>query len=98
MNRLLIVALATTLGMVQSVYGRTVEIDVHGMTCVFCVDSLERKFGNMESVSKVEVSLKQKKVRLVTDETLPSIETIKQTVVDAGFTPVKITVKADEKQ
>lgn len=75
----------------QIVQARTVEIDVHGMTCAFCVDSLERKFGKMESVHKVEVSLKQKKVRLETEKEKPGLETIKQTIIDAGFTPIKIT-------
>jgi len=80
----------------QVASSRTVEIDVYGMTCAFCVDSLERKFGKMKSISKVEVSLKTKKIRLVTNDTLPTIETIKQTVLDTGFTPVKITVLEDE--
>ncbi len=82
----------------QVANARTVEIDVHGMTCAFCVDSLERKFGKMESVSKVEISLKTKKVRLETNGTLPTIKMIKQTVLDAGFTPVKITVIGNEKE
>jgi len=80
----------------QVASSRTVEIDVYGMTCAFCVDSLERKFGKMKSISKVEVSLKTKKIRLVTNDTLPTIETIKQTVLDTGFTPVKITVLEDQ--
>ena len=75
----------------QIVQARTVEIDVYGMTCAFCVDSLERKFGKMKSVHKVEVSLKQKKVRLETEKEKPSLETIKQTILDAGFTPIKLT-------
>ena len=54
----------------QVASSRTVEIDVYGMTCAFCVDSLERKFGKMKSISKVEVSLKTKKIRLVTNDTL----------------------------
>jgi len=82
----------------QVANARTVEIDVHGMTCAFCVDSLERKFGKMKSISKVEISLKTKKIRLVTDETLPTIETIKQTVLDTGFTPIKITVLDDQNE
>ncbi|MDX8379958.1 MAG: cation transporter [Gallionella sp.] len=96
MKKLLMIALAMGLGIIHSVYARTIEIEVYGMTCPFCVDSLERKFGKMQSVSKVEVSLKQKKIRLVTDKTRPSIKTIKQAVLDAGFTPVKITEKVDE--
>ena len=98
MKHLLLPVLFSSLWTIQIAHARTVEIDVHGMTCAFCVDSLERKFGKMESVSKVEVSLKQKKVRLETDENLPSIETIKQTVLDAGFTPTKIAVLPDEKE
>jgi len=82
----------------QVANARTVEIDVHGITCAFCVDSLERKFEKMEFVSKVEVSLKTKKVRLETNDTLPTIEVIKQTVLEAGFTPVKITVIDNEKE
>lgn len=98
MKHLLLLVLFSSLWTIQIAHARTVEIDVHGMTCAFCVDSLERKFGKMESVSKVEVSLKQKKVRLETDESLPSIETIKQTVLDSGFTPVKVTVQPNEKE
>ncbi len=98
MKHLLLAVLFSSLWTIQIAHARTVEIDVHGMTCAFCVDSLERKFGKMESVSKVEVSLKQKKVRLETDENLPSIETIKQTVLDSGFTPVKVTVQPNEKE
>ena len=79
----------------QFSYARTVEVEVYGMTCAFCVDSLEKKFGKMESVSKVEVSLKLKKVRLETSETLPTIQAIKQTILDSGFTPVKVTVIPD---
>lgn len=75
---------------------RTVEIDVHGMTCAFCVDSLERKFKKLNSVSKFEISLKHNKVRLETDDTQPSIEKIKKTILDAGFTPVKVLVRPDE--
>jgi len=77
-------------------YARTVEIDVYGMTCSFCVDSLQRTFKKMEHVSKVEVSLKQKKIRLETTDDQPSLETLKQAVLETGFTPTKITVK-DEK-
>lgn len=71
---------------------RTIEVDVHGMTCAFCVDSLERKFKDMDDVSNVEVSLKLNMVRLQAAEDSPSVEVIKQAVLDAGFTPVTIRV------
>jgi len=98
MRKLFILTLFFSIALVQTAIARTVEVDVHGMTCAFCVDSLERKFGKMESVSDVQVSLKKKKLRLETDENNPSIETIKQTILDAGFTPVKINeVSAKQK-
>jgi len=87
-----------SLGLAPTAFARTVEVEVHGMTCAFCVDSLERKFGAMDSVSEVLVSLKTKKLRLETDENHPSVEIIRQTVLDAGFTPIKIyEVTADQK-
>ena len=73
-------------------FARTVEVDVFGMTCPFCVDSLQRKFSKMEHVNKVEVSLKLKKVRLQTEANAPDLDTIKQAVLDAGFTPTKVTI------
>ena len=85
------------LASMQTSYARTVEVEVYGMTCAFCADNMTRKFERLESVSKVDVSLKVKKIRLETDDNLPSIDTINQTIIDAGFTPVKTTVLSDEK-
>ena len=90
-------SLVIVLGVQQSVQARTVEVEVYGMTCAFCVDSLQRKFDKMQSISNVEISQKQKKIRLQTEDNQPCIESIKKAVLDAGFTPVKITVLADEK-
>ena len=93
MRRILIIA--TLLGLMQPALARTLEIEVYGMTCAFCVDSLQRSFNKNEDVKKVDVSLEQKKVRLQTKGDLPSLETIRQMVLDAGFTPVKITELPD---
>lgn len=98
MKQLITLTLFYALLLTQIASARTVEIEVHGMTCAFCVDSLERRFEQMDSVSKVQVSLKMKKVRLETDENSPSIEFIHKTVLDTGFTPVKITVLTDEER
>jgi len=97
MKAFIIVMMFSALFIIQVAQARTVEVEVYGMTCAFCVDSLERKFASMESISEVDVSLKHKKVRLVTDESMPSIATIKQAVLDAGFTPVKVTVQSNLK-
>ncbi|QRG81536.1 heavy-metal-associated domain-containing protein (plasmid) [Vibrio diabolicus] len=89
--------LATLVMMAQTAFAKTLEVEVHGMTCAFCGDSLERKLTAMPSVAKVQVSLKANKVRLETDGDTPNIETIRQAILDAGFTPVKVTVINDEK-
>ncbi len=90
MKKLLAISVLISLGMTQTLYARTLIVDVHGMTCAFCVDSLERKFKKMPAITKVEVSMKTKQVRLETEPKLPTIEMIKQMVLDAGFTPLKV--------
>ena len=94
MRHLLITALLT-IGLLQPVLARTLEIEVFGMTCAFCVDSLQRTFNKNENVKKVDVSLEQKKVRLETKGDLLSVETIRQMIFDAGFTPIKVTELPD---
>ena len=72
-----------------------IEIDVHGMTCAFCVDSLQRNLGKLPDIQSAEVSLKHKKVRIKTAGDSVDIERLKQTVLDSGFTPVKVTTLPD---
>ena len=96
MRPIILIILFSALLLTQIATARTVVVDVHGMTCAFCVDSLERKFGEMKSISKVEVSLKYKKIRIETSESSPTIEEIEQTVLDAGFTPSKVEVLKHE--
>lgn len=92
MKKLILTSLFFIMIVIQSTFARTVEIEVHGMTCSFCVDSLERKFKKMKHVSKVDVSLELKKIILETDKNNPSLEDIKKAVLDTGFTPVKVEV------
>ena len=97
MKKLLLSILISTVMLGQMGYARTIEVDVHGMTCAFCVDSLERKFNKMDSVFNIEISLKHNKIRLHTEADGPDVETIKRAILDAGFTPVKVTIISDEK-
>ena len=96
MKKLFLSVLFSNVLIVQTLIARTVEVEVYGMTCAFCVDSLERTFEKMHSISKVKVSLKQKLVQLETDDTLPSIESIRNAILDAGFTPINVRVLPDE--
>ena len=88
--KIIITLIALTI--TNMVHTRTVEVDVYGMTCAFCVNSLEKNFNKLDTVSKVEVSLKNNKIRLKTNDTEPTIEAIKQAVLDAGFTPIAIKI------
>lgn len=96
-RQLTLTLLAALAMMAQTAFAKTIEVEVHGMTCAFCVDSLERKLTAIPSVDKVQVSLKYNKVRLEIDGDTPSDETIKRAILDAGFTPVKVTVISDGK-
>ena len=97
MKRVLLTFSLLALAWSNSLSAEQIEIDVHGMTCAFCVDSLQRNLGKLPDVESAEVSLKLKKVRLETAGDTVDIERIKQTVLDSGFTPVKITPLPDAK-
>lgn len=71
-------------------YADTIEVDVNGLTCAFCVDSLQRQLKKMPNVEQVDVSLKFKKIRIVSRADNINIEQIKEIVINSGFTPVKI--------
>lgn len=89
--------LATVVALLCStpLHAEQIEIDIHGMTCAFCVDSLQRNLGKLPDVKSVEVSLKLKKVRIKTHSEKADIERIRQSILDSGFTPVKITPVPD---
>ncbi len=96
MKNFLLLPLLVVVALSFSVNAKTIEVEVHGMTCALCVDTLNRKFNKMHGVSKVEVSMKMKKVRLEIDSTAPTVAMIKQAILDAGFMPTKIMIIADE--
>lgn len=89
MKNILLLPLIISFWVIEA-QARTLVIDVHGMTCAFCVDSLQRKFSRLPSVHQVDISLKHKQVRLETDQNTPDLDTVRQTVLDAGFTPLEI--------
>ena len=54
-----------------SVFGTdetVLEIDINGMTCPFCVYSLEKELGKLSEVKQVLISLKSNKARLTLKE------------------------------
>ncbi len=95
MKRLLLSAGVVSLLWSTLLPAEQIEIDIHGMTCAFCVDSLQRNLGKLPDVKSATASLKLKKVRIETQGEKTDIERIRQTVLDSGFTPVKITPVPD---
>lgn len=73
-----------------------IEVDVNGLTCAFCVNSLQRQLQQLPDVQQVDISLKLKKVRIITRSKNPDLKKIEETVIHSGFTPVKIRTLDDE--
>lgn len=76
--------------------GTTVEVDIHGMTCAFCVDAVRRNLIKLPDVNQVEVSLKNNRIRIHSDADKLDIERVKQTILDSGFTPIEVRTLEDE--
>ncbi len=76
--------------------GTTVEVDIHGMTCAFCVDAVQRNLNKLPDVDHVEVSLKSNRIRIQSNQDRLNIERVKQTILDSGFTPVEVRTLENE--
>lgn len=63
------------------------ELQVNGMTCGGCANSVKRSVQRIDSAAKVEVDLPSKKVRVDSDA---SLEAIIAAITDAGY-PVTAT-------
>ena len=92
MRQLFIVAVLLFLS--TSVFGAdetVLEIDINGMTCPFCVYSLEKELGKLSEVEKVLISLKLNKARLTLKEGAHiDADTLREVVLTTGFTPGEV--------
>lgn len=61
------------------------ELQVEGMTCGGCVRSVTRSVQTVDGNAKVEVDLKQKKVRV---ESKATLDLVAESIRSAGY-PVK---------
>lgn len=75
--------------------GETIEVDVHGMTCAFCVDAVQRNLGKLPDVKTVQVSLENNKIKIESNENHLDMDRVKQTILDSGFTPVSVQVVSE---
>ncbi len=75
----------------------TVEVDIHGMTCAFCVEGLQNELSQLPDVARVDVSLKNKKVRIVSVGESLDMERVRSAIIDAGYTPMEVRHSDDDK-
>ena len=60
-------------------------LNVEGMTCQHCVQTVTETVGKMTGVEKVDVSLEQKEVTIDFDELQTQTEAISAQIIEAGF-------------
>ncbi len=92
MSQLIIVAVLVVLTAPAFGADETVlEIDINGMTCPFCVYSLEKELGKLSEVKQVLISLKSNKARVTLREgSHIASDTLQEVVLRAGFTPGEV--------
>ncbi|GIN21462.1 copper chaperone CopZ [Siminovitchia fordii] len=62
-----------------------VTLNVQGMSCGHCVNSIEGEVGRMDGVQFVKVYLDQGKVDVTFDSNKLSLEEIKSVIEDQGY-------------
>ena len=60
-------------------------LNVEGMSCSHCENSIKKSVGALNGVEKVMVDLKLKKVTVEYDFEKVNIQTIKDTIEDQGY-------------
>ncbi|NLW91969.1 MAG: copper chaperone CopZ [Syntrophomonadaceae bacterium] len=60
-------------------------LNVEGMSCMHCVNTVKSSVGALPGVSKVEVDLSAKKVAVTYEGDKVNLEKIKAAIEDAGY-------------
>jgi copper chaperone len=63
----------------------TLELEVEGMDCQGCVQSVTRMLNGVPGVEKVEVSLEQGRARVVYDPARSGPQQLKRAIERAGY-------------
>lgn len=62
-----------------------VTLNVSGMSCGHCVNSIEGSVGKLDGVKEVNVHLESGKVDVVFDQEKLTLSKIKETIDDQGY-------------
>ncbi len=86
-----LIQLIISLNALAELPDNTYELGVDGMTCPFCVYSIEKNLNKLSGVKKAQVSLEQKKVRIEmqSGKTFNEKE-VRKVITDSGFTPSQL--------
>jgi len=94
MNRLKSVCLVLLLAMpllAGAQQAQTLDIEVKGMSCPFCVYGVEKRLKQLPEVDSVSVDLRHSRARLtLVPERKPDLDRIRKAILDAGFTPGRV--------
>ncbi|NLB41055.1 MAG: heavy-metal-associated domain-containing protein [Clostridiales bacterium] len=60
-------------------------LNITGMTCASCANTIERRVGKLEGVLTANVNLATEKLVVEFDDSLTSLQNIKETIKKAGY-------------
>ena len=60
-------------------------LNVEGMTCDHCVQTIKEAVNNLVGISRVEVDLENKQVAVEYDKALVKLDSINDKIVEIGF-------------
>ena len=60
-------------------------LNVEGMTCGHCVQTIKEAVNNLVGISRVEVDLENKQVAVEYDKALVKLDSITDKIVEIGF-------------
>ncbi|MDT0163570.1 copper chaperone CopZ [Bacillus sp. AG4(2022)] len=64
---------------------QNVTLNVQGMSCGHCVNTVEGSVGKLPGVSEVKVKLEEAKVDVSFNDSKVSLEQIKETIEEQGY-------------
>ena len=64
---------------------QTTILNINGMTCMGCVNSIKNVVEKVSGVSGADVSLENKQVKIQYDPEITNINQFKEAIVGAGF-------------
>ncbi|WP_258833567.1 copper chaperone CopZ [Peribacillus frigoritolerans] len=64
---------------------KNITLNVQGMSCGHCVNSIEGSVGQLEGINQVNVKLNDAQVEVTFNESQVSLDIIKETIEDQGY-------------